>query len=48
MGHEHNIALANSVEGGEEVLVTEVEHLDAKLRMGERDYVSKVEGDDEE
>ncbi len=37
MGHEHNIGQANSVEGGEEVLVIEIEHLDVKLRMGEKD-----------
>jgi hypothetical protein len=48
MGHEHNIGQANNVEGGEEVLAIEVEHLDVELRMGERDYDSKVEGDDEE
>jgi hypothetical protein len=48
MGHEHNIGQTNSGEGGEEVLVVEVEHLDLKLHTFETNYDYEVEGDDEE
>jgi hypothetical protein len=48
MGHEHNIGQANGGEGGEEVLVVEVESLDVKLCTCEADCDFEVEGDDEE
>jgi len=46
VGLNNNIAQLYSGEGGEEVLVIKVEHVDAKLVMCQVDYDSKVEGDD--
>jgi hypothetical protein len=46
VGLNNNIAQLYNGEGGEEVLVIKVEHVDTKLVMCQVDYDSKVEGDD--
>jgi hypothetical protein len=47
VGPNHNIVQPYSGQGGEEVLVVEVECVDAKLLMCQVDYDYEVEGDDQ-
>jgi hypothetical protein len=47
VGPNNNIAQPYNGEGGEKVLVVEVEHVDVELLMCQIHYDSKVEGDDQ-
>jgi hypothetical protein len=46
LGYEHNIGQEYNGEGGEEVLVIEVEHLDVELCWGQTYNDSNMEGEE--